>query len=64
MTHLNIDKHPHRRGEYIGHANGPYRIIRGGRGWIAVPCPNAAYQRQFYGRTLREISAQLAAIVR
>ena len=60
----NIDKHPYRRGEYIGYSNGPYRIVRDGRGWVAVPRPNTTYPRWFYGRTLREISAQLAAIVR
>jgi hypothetical protein len=62
----NIDKSAFRRGEYIGYANGTYRITRSTSSygkWHAQPIPlydAAGNQRPaFYGFTLSQINANL-----
>ena len=59
----NIEKSAFRRGEYVGYANGVYKIRRDGYGgWVAVPTASAAIKTTAFGRTLRDISAALDAI--
>lgn len=35
MSHHNIEKSAYRKGEYVGYADGAWRISRNGNGWQA-----------------------------
>ena len=54
----NIEKSGFRRGEYIGYADGVWRIFRWGTGWRAF-CRLHADHINLYADTLRDMSALL-----
>jgi hypothetical protein len=53
----NIERSAFRRGEYVGYANGVWRISRGPRGWFATKRDGNA--RTLYAPTLRLLSIRL-----
>jgi hypothetical protein len=53
----NIEKSA-RKGEYVGHCHGEWRIAKGD-GWIAK-CPK--HQQEVRGRTLHELSEKLSQL--
>jgi hypothetical protein len=61
----NIDKSALRRGEYVGHASGSWRIKRNGKSWQAT-ANNAILHGDepivVFGTTLRDISEALEAV--
>lgn len=55
-----IEKSAFRRGEYVGYGGGcVWRIIKGDQ-WRAVP--KQVEHSMLYGRTLRDLDAQLQAL--
>jgi hypothetical protein len=61
----NIERSYFHSGEYVGHACGPWRIVRsnGRRGpWLAVHGLDCRIP-PIYARTLRDVSDRLAAYV-
>jgi hypothetical protein len=55
-----IDKSAFRRGEYVGYADGVWRIKRReGGGWIAM-CQRDPSERFLFARTLASMNAKLA----
>lgn len=62
----NIDKSKSRPGEYVGYAKGSWRIKRNSRGWEAkawTAMLGADDPAMVFGRTLKDISGALEAIV-
>jgi hypothetical protein len=58
----NIEPSAFHKGEYVGYADGVWKITRYGYGWRAVHRDASRYAQQ--GRTLEELSAQLERITR
>jgi len=59
----NIEKSAFRKGEYVGHATGTWRIRRDGKGWLAIAGSIPGHSgRTLRGATLRDISKQLETV--
>ncbi len=58
----NISKSAFRRGEYVGHATGSWRIRKESGYWLAIPPHGVTKYKAFYAKNLGDVSAKLEEI--